>query len=224
MLTRYRFNFAGDSVPLIYSNDTAYVDPFALGAILGLNHGMIAARLASEPLCRGAEKVRDTETDTVVTLLRLNYAQMFLCTIHRSLVRNEERLLRYQLDFRSEAEVVLRRLREPEQPSPDPIWNDEPARSVAEHRRKMFPRPAVIVPGKNYRNAISQLIRSYCHRNDFSHERAWRELYREAKYRLSIDLTARSENTGKERLDIAEELGLIEQIYAIAYDLFTPSL
>lgn len=216
MLSRFKAQFyapSPDTVLLIYgqSRDERFVDLRDLARIFGLDDTVVRARLTSEPMCRGVHRFTDTDTGRKVTVLRLDHAQMFICSIHPSRVKDRDRLYHYQLHFRAEAERVLDRLQPHEPPN---LWSDTPP-----HRNRMFPDPG-IVPSKDTRRAVSQLLRSYCRNTSVSHEAAWRDLYREVKYRLSVDLTARAENQGKERLDIAEEMGLMEKVYAIAYDLF----
>lgn len=216
MLSRFKASFnppSLDTVTLIYgvSREERFVDLRDLARILCLEDAVIKARLSSDPLSRGVHHFTDTETGRKVVVLRLDHAQIFLCSLHPSRVKDTERLYYYQLRFRTDAERVLDHLQ------PKESVTDTPA--TAPHRTRMFPDPG-IVPAKDTRKAVSQLLRSYCRAVDIPHESAWRDLYREVKYRLSIDLVSRAENQGKERLDIAEEMGIMEKVYAIAYDLF----
>lgn len=217
MLSRFKASFnppSLDTVTLIYgvSREERFVDLRDLARILCLEDAVIRARLSSDPLCRGVHHFTDTETGRKVAVLRLDHAQMFLCSLHPSRIKDTERLYYYQLRFRTDAERVLDHLQ------PKDSAADTPA--TVPHRNRMFPDPG-IVPAKDTRHAISQLVRSYCRRERVSYETAWRDLYRDVKYRPPyVDLNARAENQGKERLDIAEEMGIMEKVYAIAYDLF----
>lgn len=212
MYSRLSLPFGDDTILLIHGDD-AYVDPYALAAAVGFDSAAVRARVSAEPFCRATRRFRDMDTGRGTTLLRLDYAQLLLCSIHPSRVKNRDRLLRYQLEFRNFAESALSRVRRRTEP-PTNLW-DQPL----PHRQQMFPEP-VIVPAKDPRRAISQLLRSYCHRADTSHEMAWRDLYREVRYRLGVDLVSRAENRKIDRLDVAEQMGIIEKVYAIAYDLF----
>lgn len=69
------------------------------------------------------------------------------------------------------------------------------------------------------RLAISQLVRSWAVKNSVDFKDVWNKLYLELKYRYSFDVAARARNSGKPKLDIVEEAGLIQQLYAIATDV-----
>jgi len=85
---------------------------------------------------------------------------------------------------------------------------------------KRLPEPIEQIDPTTTRKNITRLIRSYCLNSSSSFQQAYNDLYTEVKYRLSKDLKKRSKNAGNKPLDIAEELGLIEQVYSLALELF----
>lgn len=81
---------------------------------------------------------------------------------------------------------------------------------------------AVLAPVKEVstRLKLSQIIREAAYKNNKDFRLFWERLYFEFKYRYSIDLTARAKNARRERLDVAEELGLLPDLFALAVKLF----
>jgi prophage antirepressor-like protein len=80
--------------------------------------------------------------------------------------------------------------------------------------------PDAEVPEKGVRSEINELVRAHAYANgDFGP--AWRRLYKEYRQRAGIDLDRRASNRGDAtKLDIADELGVLEELYRVAYDLY----
>jgi hypothetical protein len=90
------------------------------------------------------------------------------------------------------------------------------------------------VPAKDLRTMLGQLIKAHATRvaeekkllkPDF--QKPWGYLFAEFTRRYSIDLARRASNAQKTRksttkLDIAEELGMLQNLYDLAYHLFPP--
>ena len=74
-------------------------------------------------------------------------------------------------------------------------------------------------PDKPLRGRINEIVRMYCQTNAVPYDKAWKKLYQEVYYRLHTDLKRRAKN-GKSRLDVADELGILPDIYAIASEIF----
>jgi prophage antirepressor-like protein len=67
---------------------------------------------------------------------------------------------------------------------------------------------------------INRIVRAHCFAASVDHQNTYTDLYRELRDRFHIDLKARAKNANSTPLDIAEELGVIEQLYAVAYDMY----
>lgn len=79
--------------------------------------------------------------------------------------------------------------------------------------------PTEDVPELTTRARLNRLLRDYCFQNSMDHRSAFNRLYLETRDRLHVDLKTRAK--GKETpLDVAERLGLMDKLYALAYHLF----
>ncbi|WP_062288802.1 hypothetical protein [Nostoc piscinale] len=92
--------------------------------------------------------------------------------------------------------------------------------SDAESALKELPPATKPVPVKTTRSNLNKLIREYCHKTSVRHNDAWRELYREFKYRFHIDLGIRAANGKSAPLDVAESLDVVDDLYALACEMF----
>lgn len=90
----------------------------------------------------------------------------------------------------------------------------------AEKSLKALPPATKPVPAASDRANLNKLIRDYCYITRIRHENVWRELYREFRYRYHIDLPARATNANMSALDMAESLGVIDDLYSLACDMF----
>jgi prophage antirepressor-like protein len=81
---------------------------------------------------------------------------------------------------------------------------------------------AVIQPVKEVstRLKISQVVRNYAEKMKLEYKDCWKTLYYEFKYRYSIDLESRAKHTDKSKMDIAEELGCLDDLFALTITLF----
>lgn len=87
-----------------------------------------------------------------------------------------------------------------------------------------LPRPKVEAPPCTTRMAINNVVTDYA--NLFDHEGrfadAWRILWRDASTRFRFNITQRAQRLGMDRMEAMENDGLMEPLYAIAYELFAP--
>jgi hypothetical protein len=82
-------------------------------------------------------------------------------------------------------------------------------------------KPAQIeAPKMTPRAELNRIVRAYADQAEIEFKEAWGLLYNEALYRLETNLPARAKHAGKPPLDVAEELGLIPQLVAIAREVF----
>lgn len=72
---------------------------------------------------------------------------------------------------------------------------------------------------------INRLVRDYALFHKIAYRDVWQRLYTSFRDRYHIDLIARAKNNGKLKpLDICEQLGMIEELYAVAYELLVRGL
>ena len=84
-----------------------------------------------------------------------------------------------------------------------------------------LPGPTVQAPPVTPRQRLVALVRAYCRGSGVHFPAAFGELYHQVYYRLRIDLAAqRRHRPDKEKLDLLEESGRIEEAYAIACEIF----
>lgn len=69
------------------------------------------------------------------------------------------------------------------------------------------------------RAKINMAIREFCMANGVQFDNVWNALYRQIYYRHGINLKARAKNRNVNKLDIAEELGLLEDMWDILSEL-----
>lgn len=90
----------------------------------------------------------------------------------------------------------------------------------AEQALKLLPAPEVTTPALEVRTQINRVLRDFVFTTNCDHQFAWRMLYREFRDLYHIDLYARAKNSGMNKLDICEALGMLKDLYAVAYRLF----
>ena len=74
-------------------------------------------------------------------------------------------------------------------------------------------------PAKPLRGRINEIVRMYCTTKSVPFNTAWKKLYQEVYYRCHVDLKRRATN-GKSKLDVAEELEILPDLYSIASEIF----
>jgi hypothetical protein len=86
--------------------------------------------------------------------------------------------------------------------------------------------PPIVEPQSlSTRLKINRLVRDYATANDLAYRDTWRLLYAEFRDRYHINLRIRARNNGKLKpLDICEQLGMLEELYAVASNLFASRL
>lgn len=89
----------------------------------------------------------------------------------------------------------------------------------AEETLVSLPAPDGSVPDLTWRAKLNRLVRSYCLETGVGHQAAWNRLYLEYRDRYHVDLKARAKGK-RGPLDVAEEIGAMEQLYSLAYRLF----
>jgi hypothetical protein len=85
--------------------------------------------------------------------------------------------------------------------------------------------PSVEPLSLSTRLKINRLVRDYALFHKIAYRDVWQRLYTSFRDRYHIDLIARAKNNGKLKpLDICEQLEMIEQLYAVAYELLVRGL
>jgi len=108
----------------------------------------------------------------------------------------------------------------------------EAEREKAEAELVALPEPTGDINPLTTRINISRLVRSVVVAKGIPYDDTWRYIYREFRDRYSIDLVARSRNTRKPGakkatkncLDICQELGKLDELYAVAVKLMAGDL
>lgn len=87
-----------------------------------------------------------------------------------------------------------------------------------------LPEPSVKAAEKSARSIVNECVRQYAVQNGGGklHSEAWNKLYREFRIRHHIDARVQAKNRGKIPLDIVEEAGMLQELYAIAIEIFMP--
>jgi hypothetical protein len=85
---------------------------------------------------------------------------------------------------------------------------------------KALPPAIKPVPSRTTRTNINTLVRNFCYKTNTGHRDAWRKLYREFRDRYHVDLGVRASNGNCAPLDIAQSLDLVDDLYALAAELF----
>ncbi|HEY9750354.1 MAG TPA: hypothetical protein V6C63_16845 [Allocoleopsis sp.] len=107
----------------------------------------------------------------------------------------------------------------------DKVAEIESAQQEAIASLDEIPEPAIEAEELTTRAKVRRLVNDYCAAKLVHQQEVWRRVYREFKDRYRIDLKQRAKNieaaTGKKvvTLDICEQLGKIEELYAVAFDL-----
>lgn len=90
----------------------------------------------------------------------------------------------------------------------------------AEQALADLPEPLIHPADLTTRAKVNRMVRDYCHRWGKNHREAWGWLYREFRDRYHFDLVERAKHRGLKPLEMAELLGQLENLYAIAYQIF----
>ena len=89
---------------------------------------------------------------------------------------------------------------------------------------KLIPAATVEPEQMTTKANLSRLVRGYIAANNLDYRTTWNALYREHRDRTHIDLKVRGKNH-KPQLsapEYAEKFGYLEQLYAVAYEMFVP--
>jgi prophage antirepressor-like protein len=92
----------------------------------------------------------------------------------------------------------------------------------AEESLLTLPAPSVLAPELSVRMQINRLVRGFVNSKGVDSSTAYNRLYAEFRDRHGVNLWARI--NGKEKaLDVAERLGMLEQLYAVAHSMYGAS-
>ena len=186
---------------------------------IGLDFNFNRNRVKSmEPVCRGYRIIDDGEYK--VSALHVDYLQVWLCSLRGIHLHNfhwHEKLYAYQIRLHQAVDEVFDRYFQSKQ---DPNVSLDTVEKIANDKR-WASMPLAVLPKKSPRIAISELLRAYSKRTGTPFNHVWRTLYRHVNYHLRHDLLQASKRRGKPPLDIAEDLGIIEQVWTLAYHYFS---
>ena len=88
-----------------------------------------------------------------------------------------------------------------------------------DYKNQIVIERAESVPAETIRLTLNRVIRDYAKKQEIFHPLVWGKLYEEFKYRFHIDLKARAKK-GKSKIQIAEELGELENLYNLSLEMF----
>lgn len=95
------------------------------------------------------------------------------------------------------------------------------AKEIAQAEMLALPKPDKKAKECTVRKNVSKIVNAHCQEMHKLQQEAYTDLYREFKYRYSIDVNARmSSGKFKSKLDCIEYLGMMEELYALAYEMF----
>lgn len=96
-------------------------------------------------------------------------------------------------------------------------WQQE--RQEAEQLMLALPKPSDPAPEKTTRAVLNELVRSFVATSGADYTATWGKLYRELYYREHFDVKARALEKGQNLLDLVEDAGLLDALYAIACEV-----
>ena len=122
-----------------------------------------------------------------------------------------------------ETKVELLGLKQEQKHLAEKVDAMEADRVAAVQTLTVLPSSPAGVPDLTARARVNMAVRSWVVKNngkgpDF--QAAWGKLFDQFKYRHRTDLVTRAKHAGCHALDVAEELGVIEDLYALALHLF----
>lgn len=100
----------------------------------------------------------------------------------------------------------------------------ERRRLDAQRQLKQLPPAEVDAPDKSDRAKLNEIVRAYVAATDSTYPSAWRDLYREIRYRLRIDVRKRAKNRGISKIEALDRDGLLPDAYAVARKVFGHAL
>jgi hypothetical protein len=83
-----------------------------------------------------------------------------------------------------------------------------------------LPAPEAEVDALGERALVNRVVRGAVFEYGITYREAFAKLYREFRDRTGIDLVARGRNRGRKPLDVAEDEGLLAQLYTVAHEVF----
>lgn len=83
--------------------------------------------------------------------------------------------------------------------------------TAVKERKAILPPPDI-----PKRKQLNQIINNYCAKSGLTYQEAYNRLYNDVYYRLGVNLKLQASNRGCKAIDIAEELGRLDDLIAIA--------
>ena len=95
------------------------------------------------------------------------------------------------------------------------------AKEIAQAEMLALPKPDKKAKECTVRKNVSKIVNVHCQEMHKLQQEAYTDLYREFRYRYGIDVNARMEKGKfKTKLDCVESLGMMDDLYALAYEMF----
>ena len=99
----------------------------------------------------------------------------------------------------------------------------ETDRQAAIQTLESLPPASTDVPELTGRARVNMVVRAWVVKHGGkgdAYKAAWNKLFEQFKYRHKTDLITSAKHAGCQSLDIAEEMGLIEDLYSLALKMF----
>jgi hypothetical protein len=116
-------------------------------------------------------------------------------------------------------EIALKRLELEQQNHSQQLTLFQEQREQAIATLTALPAPTEKVPEIKDRTVLNTYVRQLAHKNSLTYRDTWNHLYRHFRDRYHVDLKARARNQNKKPLDVAEDLGMIQKLYAVVHEL-----
>lgn len=92
--------------------------------------------------------------------------------------------------------------------------------ATLDHKQAVIVDLAEKVPAKTMRATINEVVRAFAVREGRMFNYVWKDLYKEFKYLYSVDLETRAKHAKQSKIDIAEEIGQLENLYLLSLKMF----
>ena len=80
----------------------------------------------------------------------------------------------------------------------------------------LLPAPSKPAPAPSTQANVNRLVRDYAIAKDIPFNQVWNALYAELYYACNVNIQVRARNAEKKPIDMVAELGLMEDLYAVA--------
>jgi hypothetical protein len=209
------FQFEGQGqrlTPVAYKEDILYIIGLLPGAV-GRSYREDAAKLVTAKL--NGEMQLSTDSPTVVDKLLEVQSQM------QGLMQQNQQMMMAIAMMCQQQGIQMQSLVSQVASVDSRLNQIEVTQQEAIASLDEIPEPEIEAEGLTTRAKLNRLVRDYSTANAIQFPEVWRRIYREFRDRYHVDLKARAKNLPAKfgALDVCEQLGKIEELYAVAFEL-----